>query len=49
MSENQTLEEEEIVHENECLHFEIKNPVLKVLFYTICGAAMLSLPVLANL
>lgn len=42
MQENLTLEQEEIVHENPCLHFEIKSPVLRVMFYIACTVAMFS-------
>lgn len=42
MQENLTLEQEEIVHENPCIHFEIKNKFLRVAFYIICLAGLFS-------
>lgn len=48
MQKQTTLVDEEIVHENSCIHFEIKNPILRRLFYAVCFLGMLSPLLLAH-
>ncbi|MBQ3263757.1 hypothetical protein IJH06_01450 [Candidatus Saccharibacteria bacterium] len=49
MEKNLTLAEEEVVHENSCIHFEIKNPILRAIFYLVCWAGFLSPLILAEI
>ncbi|MBQ3348072.1 hypothetical protein IJG90_00925 [Candidatus Saccharibacteria bacterium] len=49
MEDNLTLEEEEIVHENPCIDFLPKHPILRCLLGIIAGAALVSLPILGHI
>lgn len=49
MSENLTLAEEEIVHENPVLELPIKTPLGHFILTILSCAALLSIPVLASL
>ncbi len=46
--DNLTLAEEEIVHENDYIHVEIKNPILRAFLYIVCTAGLFSPIILAK-